>query len=179
MDFEGKISTILKTNKLQLVTREDLSEFCGFNKDTIRKAIERGSELGERYTRILQDKLSINTDWWDTGKGDIYLQNHAQMPKPTDNNENPSPDEVWSQVEKSEKYTVVPTIILTEYEILSKNEIESRKNLQEELIASQRMVIASKNDVITELRKEIDLLKSGNVIIPSQQTQKDLTLRNS
>jgi hypothetical protein len=69
MDFSEKISKILKTNKLQIVTKEDLSEYCGFHRDTIRKAIERGSELKDSYLRIFQDKLSINPEWWETGKG--------------------------------------------------------------------------------------------------------------
>lgn len=75
MDFSEKISTILKTNKLQLVTREELSEFCGFHRDTIRKAIDRKSELKEKSLRIFLDKLRINPDWWETGNGEIYLGN--------------------------------------------------------------------------------------------------------
>lgn len=78
MDFSEKISNILRTNKLGLATNEALSEFCGFHKDTIRKAIERGTSLNKSYTRILTDKIGINPDWWDTGKGDVYVKNGTQ-----------------------------------------------------------------------------------------------------
>jgi hypothetical protein len=79
MEFPEKISIILKTNKLGLKTREDLAEFCGFNRDTIRKAIDRGSELSERNSRTLQDKLRVNPEWWETGSGEIYL---TSVPEP-------------------------------------------------------------------------------------------------
>lgn len=81
MDFSEKISIILKTNKLQLVTKEDLSEYCGFHRDTIRKAIDRKTGLKEKYLRIFQDKLGINPDWWDAGKGDIYVSKPTQEVK--------------------------------------------------------------------------------------------------
>jgi hypothetical protein len=88
-------------------------------------------------------RLSINTD-----------ENHTPMPKPNDSNGNPTPQEVWSQVEKSEKYTVVPTIILDKYEILSNREIQSRENTLQEVRATMKIAIAAKDEVITSLKRE-------------------------
>lgn len=70
MNFKEKISIVLKLNKLGIATIEDLSEKAGFHPDTIRKAIERGSKLNKKNTRIFQDKYEINRDWWETGKGE-------------------------------------------------------------------------------------------------------------
>lgn len=80
MNFKEKISIILKLNKLGIATIEDLSEKAGFHRDTIRKAIERGSELNPGNTRIFQDKYEINRDWWDTGKGDVFSNKVASEP---------------------------------------------------------------------------------------------------
>jgi hypothetical protein len=91
MEFSEKISTILKTNTLGIKTKEDLAEFCGFNRDTIRKAIDRGSELSPRNSRTLQDKLRVNPEWWETGKGDIFL---TSVPEPAINEKEKDPYEL-------------------------------------------------------------------------------------
>jgi len=83
MDFSEKILKILETNKLGIATAEALSEFCGFNRDTIRKAIDRGSQLNRANTRILLDKMRINPEWWESGKGEIYLQKGTYVELPT------------------------------------------------------------------------------------------------
>jgi hypothetical protein len=91
MDFSEKISIILKTNTLAIRTKEDLAEHCGFNRDTIRKAIIRGGELSERNSRTLQDKLRVNPEWWETGNGEIYL---TPVPEPAINEKEKDPYEL-------------------------------------------------------------------------------------
>lgn len=131
MDFNEKISIILKTNTLQLVTKEDLAEYCGFHRDTIRKAIDRKTELKDRYLRIFQDKLGINPDWWDTGKGDIYLSKHTQETKAGDSKEisSPDPDEVMRQIisGKGAYILINRDLILEKYRLVSVEQYEEEK----------------------------------------------------
>lgn len=96
-------------------------------------------------------------------------KNNTQMPKSNENNGTPNPDEVWSQVEKSEKYTVVPTIILDKYEILSNREIESRETTLQEVRATMKIAIAAKDQVISFLEAEIEDLRSRLKQIPPTQ----------
>lgn len=164
MDFSEKISTILKTNTLQLVTKEDLAEYCGFHRDTIRKAIDRKSELKDKYLRIFQDKLRINPQWWDTGKGDIYVSKPTQDLKPNGNKEKMAPEEIYRNlVESNSEYRLIPKIILDQYEIIPKRELEERAEIV-------RIAIAAKNDVIAELKKEISDLRAKEVAMPAKQT---------
>lgn len=144
MDFSEKISTILKTNKLQLVTKEELSEFCGFNRDTIRKAIERGTELGERYTRIFMDKLHINPVWWDTGKGDIYLGNPTQEQKIIDNKEKAEFNESVYRtiVEGNTEYVLIPRSVLNEVQLISTAQLEKDKRIMEIVLQQNEKLIA-------------------------------------
>lgn len=154
MDFSEKISTILKTNTLQLVTKEDLAEYCGFHRDTIRKAIDRKSELKDKYLRIFQDKLRINPQWWDTGKGDIYLRNVTDDDKPDDNQEkmyNHS-DVYRTIVEGHTEYLLVPREVLKETQLVSTEQI---KRTWEEL-AEKNKELAAKNQELERKNKQLD-----------------------
>lgn len=173
MTIQDKFDKILKTNKLKIKSIFGLERYSKVGIGSVSKFLSKGESPTIGTIKTIQEALSINTEWWETGKGDIYLEKPTQMPKPNDNDGNLDPEEdrvLRELIERNDKYRLVPTIILTEYEILSKNEIASRESLLQELIASQRVVIASKNDVITELKKEIDLLKSGQIFIPTKQT---------
>jgi hypothetical protein len=96
-------------------------------------------------------------------------QKHAPMPKSDASDENLNPDAVWSQVEKSEKYTVVPNIILDKYEILSNREIESREITLQEVRAAMKTAINAKDQVISFLQAEIADLRSRLKQIPPTQ----------
>jgi hypothetical protein len=95
-----------------------------------------------------------------------------------DNKEKPE-DPIWTHIEKSEKYTVVPTIILDKYEILSNREIESRETTLQEVRATMKIAIAAKDQVIAIREQEIaglykniaDLNAKLEALSHPQQTQ--------
>jgi transcriptional regulator with XRE-family HTH domain len=106
---------------------------------------------------------------------DDYLKNifsgakSTQMPKADDNN-GKMDEAVWEHIEKSEKYTVVPTIILDKYEILSNREIESRENTLQEVRATMKIAIAAKDQVIAVLNEEIaELREKLKNLAPAQK----------
>lgn len=106
-----------------------------------------------------------------------YLENHfsseklTDMDKASDNNGNQQDDPVWEKIEKSDKYTVVPTIILAKYEILSNREIESRELTLQEFRATMKIVVQAKDQVIAFLENEIADLQKKLEAATSQQTQ--------
>jgi len=73
MNFAVKIDKILKTNKLGVNSPSGLEEFIGAGRGAISTPYREGTEPGTKTQKKIVDKLRINPDWWDTGKGEIYL----------------------------------------------------------------------------------------------------------
>ena len=129
MTFEEKIYTILKLNKLEINTVEDLSEKAGFSRDTIRKAIARGSELNPGNTRTFVDRLGINWDWWDHQKGEVFNEKHTSVQRPTDNKIKSLKDALEAAVDKvstnEDEYYIVPkTVFEGKYRFIPIEELE-------------------------------------------------------
>ena len=82
MKFSEKIDKILKTNKLGVNTPSGLEEFIGAGRGSISTPYREGSQPGTKTQKKIVEKMRISQDWWDTGRGEIYLQD-----QPTANRE--------------------------------------------------------------------------------------------
>lgn len=80
MTFKEKIHTILKTNKLGLTSVEDIAGKTGIKVGTIYKAMGPQNGMGLKLTRKLLDGIGIHTEWWESGKGDIYITSVPDEP---------------------------------------------------------------------------------------------------
>lgn len=80
MTFKEKIHTILKTNKLGLTSVEDIAGKTGIKVGTIYKAMGPQDGMGLKLTRKLLDGIGIETQWWESGKGDIYITSVPDEP---------------------------------------------------------------------------------------------------
>lgn len=175
---------ILKTNRLHLVTKEELSEYCGFHRDTIRKAIERGSELKDKNLRIFQDKLEINPEWWDTGKGDIYVSKHTYAEKAGDNklNGHGARETFYTDlIENNVEYSLLPRAVLKDYKIvpdkiidviISSNENE-KKALRESMETAKESLIKDYELLIKGLENKVERLEKENEDLRRQIPGKD------
>jgi transcriptional regulator with XRE-family HTH domain len=74
----------------------------------------------------------------------------TSVDKASDNSEKEEESVLRRLVERNDKYRLVPTIILDQYEILSKNEIQSRENLLKETLAQAREMSATKDIIIAD-----------------------------
>lgn len=74
MTFKDKIYKILKTNDLNLGSVEDIALKTGVKAGTLYKAMGDQDGMGLKNTRILLDKIGINSEWWDTGKGEVFIK---------------------------------------------------------------------------------------------------------
>lgn len=116
-----------------------------------------------KSTEWTSDKLdkfltyyNINRGWWKTGEGQIILTS-------VDKNGKINPEEVYRNlVESNTEYRLIPKIILDQYEIIPKRELEERAEIV-------RIALAAKNDVIAELKKEISDLRAKEVAMPAKQ----------
>lgn len=75
MTFSEKISKILNNNTLGINSPSGLEEFIGASTGAITKPLAKGIAAGPMIQKKIKEKLRINPDWWDTGKGEIYLPN--------------------------------------------------------------------------------------------------------
>lgn len=85
MSFEQKIDKILKANALGINYPSALEEYLGLGTGTITKPLGNGKSPGKGTIKKIIEKLRINPDWWETGKGEMYLQ-----PPLVSNNDTPS-----------------------------------------------------------------------------------------
>ena len=73
MKFSEKIEKILKTNKLGVNTASGLEEFIGAGRGAISTPYREGTAPGTKTQKKIIEKMRISPDWWETGKGEIYL----------------------------------------------------------------------------------------------------------
>lgn len=156
--------------------KAEIAKYLGIGRQNLTNwengSNEPGSDILDKLSNCLQVprellyKKDLTKEYLEKN---FSGENLTPMPKADDNNGKPNPDEVWSQVEKSEKYTVVPTIILDKYEILSNREIESRETTLQEVRATMKIAIAAKDQVISFLEAEIEDLRARLKQIPPTQ----------
>jgi hypothetical protein len=178
-DLDSKFAKVLEISGYK--KQADFAMECKINPGTLSKAIERSS-LSDDIVDKIYDRFGVRREFWDDGKEPIVAENGTPAMKLTDNKGNFNHEEALKDlIQSNDRYHLVPTIILTDYEILSKNEIRSRETTQQEMInlakeisATKQVVIDEKNKLIAELEEEIrelekqlDKLRSA---APAQKT---------
>lgn len=73
MNFVEKIDKILKTNTLGISSPSALEDFIEAGRGSITTPYRNKESPGLRTQKKIIEKLRINQDWWDSGKGEIYL----------------------------------------------------------------------------------------------------------
>lgn len=161
MTFKEKIDKILRVNKLNINSPSGLEQAVKASVGAINKYYAKDEEPGEGTIKKILDLPGLNKEWWETGEGEVFI---TPVKKPSDNKEKMNPEEVYRNlVESNTEYRLIPKIILDQYEIIPKRELEERAEIV-------RVALAAKNDVIAELKKEISELRaSRQVHVPAQQ----------
>lgn len=82
MTFREKVDKILKDKELSLWK---LAEDSGL-KTTLQKAYGENREMSPKKTTEFLEKVCINSVWWKSGKGDVFLENgtHGDEQQPKD-----------------------------------------------------------------------------------------------
>lgn len=180
MTFKDRIDRLLEIKKLDRLSINKIEKALNVD-GTIYKGIKDpdyipSSELVSEIIRIYNLKRS----WWDNplsnNPDDIYVENHTPEDKPGDNGENEVTHELRRLIEKNDKYSLVPNLILTQYEIQSKAEILRNEEVlkkalafAEQTSATKDIVIQAKNDLIAELKKEIAELRMQKPVMATQK----------
>jgi hypothetical protein len=77
--FSEKIDNVLRLNEKDLHSLADLERHIGVGLHTLRKAYNENREPSERILKKLVEKMSINWDWWSSGKGEIFREKHTSV----------------------------------------------------------------------------------------------------
>lgn len=91
MTFCEKIRNILRHNEFKITSASRLEEFVGVGRSSITAHYAKegkpcvNTAPGLMVQTAIQEKLRINKTWWETGKGEMYLQ-----PPLVSNNDTPS-----------------------------------------------------------------------------------------
>lgn len=93
MNFKEKIDKLLSISGKKFNSVYDLEVKSGVGMGTLRKAYDENREPSKRTIWKFLEALSINTEWWETGKGDIYLQKGTQDKEPAINKNLPYNEE--------------------------------------------------------------------------------------
>lgn len=77
MTFCEKIRNILKDNEFKINSASKLEDFVDLGRSSItahysKKGPCPNTEPGLAVQNAIKEKLRINKEWWDTGKGEIY-----------------------------------------------------------------------------------------------------------
>jgi hypothetical protein len=88
MTFCEKISKILVINKLKISSIKGLEDYLEIGRSTIgahcaekAQKINPRSEPGLKTQKVIIEKLRINQEWWDTGIGEIFIENENKTEK--------------------------------------------------------------------------------------------------
>jgi hypothetical protein len=114
------------------------------------KHLDISKPLVEKFLR----HHSINPEWWESGKGEIFIKKHTPAIKSTGNTEMDKEDLYRDLVEGSSDYSLVPKTVLNgEYRMMLISELEDRR-------ASWKEALDSKNQLIAQLKEEIKELRA-------------------
>lgn len=72
MNFVEKIDKLLKSNTLGISSPSALEDYIKAGRGSITTPYRNKDSPGLRTQKKIIEKLRINPEWWETGKGEIY-----------------------------------------------------------------------------------------------------------
>lgn len=159
MNFKEKIDNLLRVSGKKFNSIYDLELKSGVGTGTIRKAYDENREPSKRTIWKFLESLSINTEWWETGKGEIYLENPTPVPKSDDNKKNPEfRDNVYRTiVEGNTEYVLIPRTVLNEVQLISTKQLENDRRVMDKLLDQNEKLIAK----VIKLEPQLPGVKEG------------------
>lgn len=93
MTFREKIDNILRINGKKFKSIQDLELAAGLGMNTLRKAYNENREPSRKVVGKLLEEIGINPEWYEAGKGDVFLQKGTQDKEPAINKNLPYNEE--------------------------------------------------------------------------------------
>lgn len=178
MTFKEKIDSILKYNSLEINSVSALEDAVTAGRGAINDFYKDNREPGRKTLKKIKSLKGLNTDWYDTGIGLPFDENHTSVQETSNNKKNGAMNarETFYEelMEKNKDYFVAPRAIFTDYKIVpdkiidviiqsteeAKKALEKQKDLEiESLIIKHETIIKGLNIEIEKLRGDNDDLR--------------------
>lgn len=75
MTFKEKIDKILSVNTLKIESVSGLEDFVGAGRGAINDFYNQDREPGRKTLKKIKSLPGLNLDWYDTGKGQVFIDN--------------------------------------------------------------------------------------------------------
>lgn len=120
MGFKEKIDKLLSIKGIKLYKLAEISQFG----NTLEKAYADNREMTPRKTKTFIHNLGINKVWWDTGEGEIFLQNGGSNEK--ENGQDA--EDAYRKILEGTEYYVIPRAVLKEnYRLVALEQFQKEK----------------------------------------------------
>jgi GTPase involved in cell partitioning and DNA repair len=140
---------------------------AGIKGTVLQKAVKREGGLYDDNLDKFLRTFHVKRDWLLKGIGDMNDKNPTPAINSTSNTENEMNDIYKDLVEANTDYRLVPKIILDQYHIIPKDEVEDRREMikvitkaKDDLISKYETLLARYEEDIDELEKENETLRS-------------------
>jgi hypothetical protein len=183
MSFREKIDKILRVNTLKINSVNGLEKFIEASNGSISKYYQLDEEPGGNTIKKILSLPGLNQEWWDSGKGEVFVENSTAAIKSTDRKgfvKSAKETFYTDLIESNDQYNLIPRAVLTDYKIVpdkiidviikstedAKAALEKSKDLEiESLTIKHETIIEGLNNKIKRLEREIDDLRGQ---IPGQ-----------
>lgn len=132
MDFKEKIDNILSFNQIGVNSVSALEDKVGAGRGAINEFYNDNREPGRKTLKKIMTFPGLSVEWYNTGKGPMFINNNTPVHKPSDNNEKQemSADEVIRHlVDGDSDYVLInKELILERYRLYSIEQIQSIKD---------------------------------------------------
>lgn len=75
MTFKEKIDKILEVNKLKIESVSGLEDFVKSSRSAINDFYNLNREPGRKTLKKIKSLPGLNLEWYDTGKGPVFVEN--------------------------------------------------------------------------------------------------------
>jgi hypothetical protein len=133
MSFKEKIDKILSDNHLQIDSVTALEDYVEAGRSSINNFYKENKEPGRKTLKKIKSLPGLNLEWYETGKGQVFLKNGTGVKESTDNSIMEDPEEVYRKlVEGNTEYVLIPRSVLQEkYRLVSLEQFQKDKEQME------------------------------------------------
>lgn len=158
MTFQEKIDKLLKVNKLGINTVYGLEAQIGAAPGAISKPLKKGDEPGPGTIKKIRDGVpGLNPDWWETGKGEVFI---TEVPQPGNNNGKNytgDPEVYRTIVEGNTEYVLIPRTVLLDTKLISNEQLQNDRKVMDKLLDQNEKLI----ERVISLETQTTAVKKG------------------
>jgi hypothetical protein len=162
MTFKEKIDKILQVNKLGINSVSALEDKVEAGRGAINEFYNENREPGRKTLKKIKSLKGLNEVWYDTGKGEVFMENGTYVDTASDNKEitMTAKETFWREVmeDTDHPYRVVPSSVFKDYKIVPDKIIDViiRSNESEKIALNEKyeLIIQGLENQNKRLEKE-------------------------